>query len=126
MPEIPPLSDAQLEIMGLLWDRGEGTLGELWSDLNSHRTVARNTVQTLLTRMVEKGWVTTRPESRGFVYLPARPRAAGMRTVLRRLIDTAFRGSAEGLVLSLLDGDTLDEAELARVRNLLSDRRSEP
>lgn len=121
MPELPPLSDAQLEIMTLLWDRGRGSLGEVWFDLNARRPVARNTVQTLLTRMVEKGWVRTRSEGRGFVYEPARPREAGLRSVLRRVIDVAFKGSAEGLVLSLLDGDTLDEEELGRVRRLIAE-----
>lgn len=71
--------------------------------------------------MVEKGWVQTRSEGRGFVYEPSRPREAALRSLVRRVIDVAFKGSAEGLVLSLLEGDTLHHEELERVRRLVAE-----
>ena len=53
----PPLSEAQLEIMNLVWSHGPMTVGEMWQILSSRRGVARNTVQTLVTRLEEKGWL---------------------------------------------------------------------
>jgi predicted transcriptional regulator len=117
--DLPPLSEAQLEIMDVVWDRGEATLGDVWSLLSSRRPVARNTVQTLITRLVEKGWLRYRAEGKVFHYSATRPRAATLRGLVRRLVDTAFRGSSEGLVMALLDDKPLEEGEAARIRALI-------
>src|SRR4051794_12234251 len=103
----PPLSEGQMAIMNVVWhsaDRGGVTVGEVWETLAARRQVARNTVQTLLTRLEEKGWLTHRVEGAAFRYLPRRPRETTLRQVVRRLVDTAFVGSAEGLVMALLQG----------------------
>ena len=54
---LPPLSEAQLEIMSVVWDRGEVTVADVWKALCTRRKVARNTVLTMLTRLEEKGWL---------------------------------------------------------------------
>ena len=51
-------SDAQLEIMNVVWDRGEVTVSDVWHCLAEKREVARNTVQTVMTRMAAKGLLT--------------------------------------------------------------------
>ncbi len=51
----PPLTDAQLAIMNIVWDRREVTVGQVWRTLLAERAVARNTVLTLITRLEEKG-----------------------------------------------------------------------
>ena len=56
----PPLSEAQLEIMNVVWDRGEATVAEVWKALAARRKVARNTVQTMIARLEERGWLKRR------------------------------------------------------------------
>ena len=52
---LPPLSEAQTEIMNVVWEHGEATLAQVCAALATRRELARNTVQTQLTRLVEKG-----------------------------------------------------------------------
>jgi len=116
---MPSLSEAQMEIMNIVWDQPETTLGEIWRELHSKRKIARNTIQTLLTRLVEKGWVDYRAEGKVFHYRAAVPRQPTMRHVVNRLVETAFNGSAEGLVMALLEGQELKQDEAQRIRALI-------
>ncbi len=119
--DLPPLSDAQLEIMNVVWDQGEVTVGDTWSALSEQRSIARNTVQTVLTRLCEKGWLKYRKQGRGFLYRAAVPRDTTLRGLVDRLVETAFSGSAEGLVLAMLEGRGLSDAEATRIRKLIDD-----
>src|SRR5579863_2889464 len=101
--DLPPLSQAQLEILEVIWRHGETTLGEVWKVLSHRRPVARNTIQTLLTRLVERGWLRTRLEGKTFHYSAVHPRNTTLRGLARRLVDTVFQGSTEGMIMALLD-----------------------
>jgi predicted transcriptional regulator len=122
MPEIdplPPLSDAQMEIMNVVWERGEATVAEVWKELTARRKVARNTVLTMLTRLEEKGWLCRDEGGHAFRYRAAVPREATLRTVVRRLIETAFAGSAEGLIHALLHGRGVSKEEAKQIRKMI-------
>ncbi|MFO1023245.1 MAG: BlaI/MecI/CopY family transcriptional regulator, partial [Planctomycetales bacterium] len=86
-PELPPLSPPQWEIMDLVWNAGETTVGEVWNTLKERRQVARNTVQTTMTRLVEKGWLKHRAEGNTFLYKATQPREKTRRRTLRQLLD---------------------------------------
>ncbi len=117
--ELPPLSEGQLEIMNIVWEQGEVTLGQVWKALSARRNVARNTVQTLLTRLVEKGWLRSRAEGKIFHYSSAYPRESTLRDILQRLVDTAFQGSTEGLVMTLLEDQEISNEEADRIRAMI-------
>ena len=120
--ELPPLSEGQIEIMNVVWDRaarGGATVADVWEALSGRRQVARNTVQTMLTRLEEKGWLTHEADGPAFRYLPRHPREAAMRGLVRRLVDTAFSGSAEGLVMALLQGRGVSKGEADRIRSMI-------
>ena len=120
--ELPPLSEGQIEIMNVVWDRaprGGATVADVWEALSGRRQVARNTVQTMLTRLEEKGWLTHVEEGPAFRYLPRHPRETAMRGLVRRLVDTAFSGSAEGLVMALLQGRGVSRDEADRIRSMI-------
>ena len=114
-----PLSDAQREIMDIVWDRGEVSVAEVWRALADRRSVARNTVLTVITRLVDKGWLAARREGNAFRYKATLPRDEAQAEELRRLVDTVFDGSAEGLVMTLLDGGGLSAEEVQRIRAML-------
>ena len=116
-------SDAQWEVMNIIWDRGEATVGEVWQDFTARRSVARNTVLTLVARLEEKGWLRRRAEGNLLHYGATMPRQTALRQMARRLVDTAFRGSAEGLIMALLGDGELSEGESERIRAMLEQAR---
>jgi BlaI family transcriptional regulator, penicillinase repressor len=113
------LTEAQLEIMNVVWSRDEVTVAEVWKAIAERRRVARNTVQTLMVRLEEKGWLLCQGEGHAFRYRAALPRAATLGGMVRKLVDTAFGGSAEGLVMALLDGRGVSRDEAKRIRAMI-------
>lgn len=116
---LPPLSRAQLEIMNIVWDRGEATVADVWKALSDRRKVARNTVLTLLSRLEEKGWLERDTDPHAHRYRAAVPREATLGTIVEQLVEDAFGGSAEGLVMALLHSRKITKEETARLRALI-------
>ena len=114
----PPLSEAQLEIMEIVWERGETTVADVWNALAPRRGVSRNTVQTLMSRLDERGWLRHRADGKTFFYRAAHPREASQRQLVRNLLQSAFGGAAEGLVMTLLETGVSPE-EARRIRAMI-------
>jgi BlaI family transcriptional regulator, penicillinase repressor len=123
---LPSLSEAQTEIMNIVWEHGEVTLALLCASLAPERDLARNTVQTQLTRLVEKGWLQYRAEGKTFYYRATVPKEQAQVRVVERVLETVFGGSAAGLVLTLLDGRKLSKAEADRIRAMIEEAESTP
>ena len=73
-----PLTQAQREIMEIVWERGEVTVTEVRDQLAKKRDLARNTVQTMIVRLEERGWLKHRGEGRTFYYSAKRRRSCAM------------------------------------------------
>ncbi len=116
---LPQLSKAQMEIMNVVWDRGEVTVADVWKALSAKRSVARSTVLTMITRLEEKGWLCCDQEGHAFRYKAAVPREATLGTVVRRLVDTAFGGSAERLFQALVHGRGLSKEEARKIKEMI-------
>jgi predicted transcriptional regulator len=127
--ELPALSPAQLELMHVVWESREVTVTDVWNVLSQRRAVARNTILTLMDRLEKKGWLRRRADGQTHYYTAAVPRAATLGHVVHRLVDAAFAGSAEALVLALLEGRGVSPEEAQRIRQLIDDaqkRRKKP
>jgi BlaI family transcriptional regulator, penicillinase repressor len=127
--KLPPLSEDQLAIMHVVWGGGEVTVTDVWNALSGRRAVARNTVLTLMDRLEKKGWLKRRIDGQTHYYTAAAPRAATLGQVVHRLVDAAFAGSAEALVLALLEGRGVTDEEARRIRRLIDgapNRRKKP
>ena len=110
--------------MEIVWAGSEVTVTDVWAVLSQRRPVARNTILTLMDRLEKKGWLTRRAEGQTHLYKAAAPRAATQRNLVHRLVDAAFAGSAEGLVLALLEGRGVSEEEARRIRQLIDKAQS--
>jgi predicted transcriptional regulator len=117
---LPPLAEGQLEIMNVVWEHGEVTVGEVWKALAARRKVARNTVQTMLLRLKQKGWLRSRTDGHAHRYRAAVPREATLRSMARRFLDVAFDGSTAGLLSALLDRRAVAPEEGDRIRALIN------
>jgi predicted transcriptional regulator len=116
---LPPLSEAQMEIMSIVWERGEVTVADVWKAMATRRKVARSTVLTMIVRLQEKGWLRCDDAGHAFRYRAAVPREATLGTMIGRLVETAFGGSAEGLVFALLHGRGVSQEEARRIREMV-------
>lgn len=118
-------TDAELAILGVLWDRGPSTVREVAEA--SGRTGAYTTVLKLLQIMAEKGLVRRDMSSRTHVYAAVSSRIATQRRLLRDLVDRAFDGSAVQLMQQALAATNASPEELAEIRALLArHRQAEP
>jgi predicted transcriptional regulator len=117
------LTEAELRLMDVLWERSAATVGEVAEALPKELNLAYNTVLTTLRILEEKGYVEhTKPkEARAFVYRPRIGRDEAGRSAVRYLVSRFFRNSPELLVLNILKDEELSKNELKRIRNLLSE-----
>ena len=112
-------SAAQLEVLNVVWDKGEAGVAEIWEALCKRRPVARNTVQTTVARLEARGLLRYRRVGTAFVYSAARPRHRVVGGLVARLIESAFGGSASSLVLSLIEDGSVTRAEAERIRKII-------
>lgn len=115
------LTEAELRLMDVLWDKGAATVGEVAAALTGEPGLAYNTVLTTFRILEQKGFVRhTKPqEGRAFVYRAVVGRKQASQNALRHVVRRFFANSPEMLVLNLLDDGDLSERELQNIRNLL-------
>ena len=116
------LTDAELRLMEVIWDKGESTVADVAAALPRDLGLAYNTVLTTLRILEEKNFVrhTKSKEGRAFVYRAVVDRDQASRTAVRYLVSRFFRNSPELLVLNLLEDEELSHRELRRIRTLLA------
>ena len=116
-----PLSEAQREIMEIIWEREEATVSEVRKVLLDRRQVARNTVQTMIVRLEERGWLKHREDGRTFIYSAAIPRRSSQGAKVAQMVDRVFAGSPENLMTALLEYRGLSPDEANRIRAMIDD-----
>jgi BlaI family transcriptional regulator, penicillinase repressor len=112
------LTEAELRIMNVLWDRGPATVHEVLEALAPKPALAYNSVLTIIRILETKGYVQHVKDKRAHIYLPKVDRKDATRFEVRHLVSRFFGNSHELLVLNILEEKNLDEDELARVRQL--------
>lgn len=117
-----PPTDAEVEILGVLWERGPSTVRGVFETLAKRRpAIGYTTVLKLMQIMAAKGHVKRDERTRTHVYRPAADERHTQRQLLRDLLHRAFGGSKEKLLLSALDATRATPEELATVKRLLDD-----
>jgi predicted transcriptional regulator len=116
------LTDLQLAVMRVLWDRGEANVAEIWEALRPERGLAQTTVATLLSRLDKRGVVGHRREARQFVYRPLVTEPQVRRVMVRELTARLFDGDVAALVSHLLSGREVSAGDLAKVKALVEER----
>ncbi|MEX1229468.1 MAG: BlaI/MecI/CopY family transcriptional regulator [Planctomycetaceae bacterium] len=117
--DMTPLTEAQRQIMDIIWNRGEATVSEVREELTRYRELARNTVQTMIVRLEDKGWLKHREAGRTFIYSAARPKTASLGAKVVQLIDRFFSGSPEDMVTALIEYRGLTPDEAQRIRTMI-------
>jgi BlaI family penicillinase repressor len=118
MGEDVVLGDRELDVMGVLWDLGSGTVSEVRERLPAD--LAYTTVLTILRNLEAKELVTHTTEGKAHRYVPKVARRAARRSALTRIVDKLFHGSPEQLIAQLVEDEHLSADDLKRLRALLA------
>lgn len=116
----PSIPDSELDVLNVLWDKGEATVREVLETLKAAgRSWSYATVATLLDRLETKGVVTSDRKELAFVYRPAiQPQDVRQKRV-QNLVDKLYQGEPGLLVLHLLKSHSLDDQQAKEVRAVL-------
>jgi predicted transcriptional regulator len=117
--DLPRPTDAELAILGVLWQLGPCTVRQVQEALGRDRPTGYTTALKLLQIMTDKGLVVRDESRRTHVYRAAASEEQTQRQLLRDLIRRAFGGSARKLVMHALADEEASAAELAEIRRLL-------
>jgi predicted transcriptional regulator len=112
-------TDGELEILRALWERGPASLSETCEVLRQQRDVATTTVATMLKVMLDKGLVRRKRATRGHQWSAAISQSAAAQSMVGKLVDGVFDGSASRLVAHLVEDGKLSAKELAELRALI-------
>ena len=116
-------TDGELEILRVLWERGPSSLGEVCESLRREREVATTTVATMLRIMLDKRLVRRKRAERGYEWSAAVTQSAAARSMVGKLLDGVFDGSASRLVAHLVEAGQLSDKELAELHKLIDSNR---
>ena len=119
--ELPRPTDAELEILKVLWRRGASTVREVFETLGEARGTGYTTVLKLMQIMAEKGLVRRNEEQRAHVYEARLAREETQAQLLGDLLDRAFEGSATNLVMQVLSSKRASAEELEQIRAVLDE-----
>jgi predicted transcriptional regulator len=113
------LTEAELRIMNVLWERQSATVHEVLEALAAKPALAYNSVLTIVRILEKKGYVKHVKDKRTHVYLPLVDRKDATRFEVRHLVSRFFGNSNEQLLLNVLEETTIDAGEVDRLRQLL-------
>jgi len=109
------LTPQELQIMKVVWSRRAATVRDVYEDLRSRRRIAYTTVMTMMNILERKGHLKKQTEGRSFVYRPVRPKRQVVGAMVREFLDRVFGGSAEPLLVQLVQDRRLTERDLAEL-----------
>ena len=120
MSERHQLTELQLAILRVIWDKGEATVQDIWEALHSERGLAQTTVATMLSRLERRGVVTRRAQSRQYHYKAAVTEPEVQHSMVGELTERLFDGDVTQLVQHLLSGADVSPGDLAKIRKMIA------
>src|SRR5918997_3418352 len=122
---LPRPTDAELEILRVLWERGPTTVRQVHEALTRTRDTGYTTTLKLMQIMADKGLVTRDESARTHIYAARASQETTQRQLLNDLVQRAFGGSAAELVLRALSSHKSSDDELDEIRKLIDEAREE-
>jgi BlaI family transcriptional regulator, penicillinase repressor len=113
------LTGQELEIMKVIWPRGQATIRDVYDELRARRAIAYTTVQTMMNILETKGHLKKAAGEKAHVYAPVRPQQLVVRSMVRDFVNRVFDGSARPLLVHLLKEKGLTERERRELQKLL-------
>jgi BlaI family transcriptional regulator, penicillinase repressor len=121
MADPPRPTDAELEILTVLWSIGPASVRAVYEVISQRRPAQYSTILKFMQIMAEKGLVHRDESQRAHIYEAARPREWTQQQLAGHLLDRAFSGSARALLIGALSVRKATKQELAEMRKLLDE-----
>jgi BlaI family transcriptional regulator, penicillinase repressor len=120
---LPKPTEAELELLRVLWEKGPATVRELHDEVNLQRAVGYTSVLKILQIMMEKGLVEREESAKAHIYRAAASQEETQNQLLRDLSERLFSGSAAQLAMHALAMQPASTEELDEIRNLIEQKR---
>ena len=117
------LGKLELQVMKLIWGRGNATVRDVWEELYPEKRLAYTTVATVMRKLESKGFLKHDERDRTYIYRPLIEQGEVSQGMLKELIDGLFDGSAAKLVNTLVQSQDLTEKDLAQIQRIILERR---
>src|SRR5436190_15422578 len=112
------LTEQELEIMKIVWERDRSTVRDVYETLLERRKVAYTTVMTMMKILEQKQYLKKNQTDRAHVYRPARPKRQVIGDMVRDFVNRVFNGSAEPLLVHLVEEHNLSSEDLEEIARL--------
>jgi predicted transcriptional regulator len=122
-PKNPVLTDQELEIMKVVWQRDSVTVRDVYEELLTRRKIAYTTVMTMMGILEQKGHLKKSADERAYVYSPAQPQREVVGNMVHDFVRRVFNGSAKPLLVHLVENKNISKEELDEISKLLKDKR---
>ena len=109
------LTEQELEIMKIVWERDSTTVRDVYETLLGRRKVAYTTVMTMMKILEQKKYLKKTQADRAYVYRPAQPKRQVIGAMVREFVNRVFNGSAEPLLVHLVEEHNLSREELDEI-----------
>jgi len=113
------LTNAELEIMHVVWELDGGTVRQVHEILNQQRPLAYTTVMTMMNILEDKGHLTRRKEGRAYRYQPVRPKSQVISGMVDDFVGRVFEGAAAPLVVSLVKDKKISKKDLDEIARMI-------
>jgi len=125
---LPKLTDAEFEIMAIVWEEGETTVNHVWETINRKRQapLSRTTILVEMNRLEEKKWLKHRTRGRTFLYYPTRKRDETLETLVGDVHRRFFNGSSSDLVRCLFKTVKISKEEIQQLKEIIDSQEGEP
>ena len=125
MTRTPPVTDAEWEVMNVLWEQSPRTAGDVVDTLSARMKWHATTVKTLLSRLVKKGVLKYRTEGNRYLYYPVIPRQRYVREESASFIDRVFGGETTPMLMHFVKSSNLSKEEIDELRRILDEKQED-
>ena len=108
--------------MKIVWERQSSTVRDVYEALLQRRHVAYTTVMTMMKILEQKGYLNRSQVDRAYVYRPTQPKNRVIGAMVKDFVNRVFNGSAEPLLVHLIEDRHLSDAEIEEIRRLIGGR----
>jgi BlaI family transcriptional regulator, penicillinase repressor len=117
------LTNQELEIMKVVWNRGSSTVREVYEELLKRRRIAYTTVMTMMGTLEQKGRLRKSEQGRAYVYMPVESQTKVVGSMVQEFVKRVFNGSATPLLVHLVENMEGDGEQIEEIRSLLKEKK---